>query len=81
MDVWHLTSDNVFALGATVAGSPAEAADGASVVITMVPSNPHVLEVYGGRGGVFETMQPNTMCIDCSTIDPAVSREVNTCTV
>lgn len=62
--------------GAMVAQSPAEAAAGAGVVVTMVPSNPHVREVYCGTDGVFSVMAPGTLCIDSSTVDPAVSKEM-----
>mmetsp|Transcript_22582 Transcript_22582/g.58974 ORF Transcript_22582/g.58974 Transcript_22582/m.58974 type:complete len:334 (+) Transcript_22582:44-1045(+) len=62
--------------GAAVADSPGEAAAGAGVVITMVPSNPHVREVYTAPDGVFSKMAPGTLCIDSSTVDPAVSIEM-----
>jgi 3-hydroxyisobutyrate dehydrogenase len=64
------------AAGASVASSPAEAAAGAGVVITMVPANAHVREVYTGANGVFSVMEPGTLCIDSSTVDPAVSVEM-----
>ena len=45
-------------------------------VVTMLPSNPHVQGVYCGEGGILETMAPDTLCIDCSTITPGTSVEV-----
>lgn len=48
----------------------------ADAVVTMLPSSPHVKEVYTGAGGVFETVAAGTLLLDCSTIDPNVSRAV-----
>jgi hypothetical protein len=45
-------------------------------VITMLPSNPHVQQVYGGPDGVFAGMRKGALLIDCSTIDPNVARAV-----
>jgi len=57
--------------GATSAVSATEAADGADVVITMLPSSPHVKDVY--ENGVIDASAPNALLIDCSTIDPTVT--------
>ena len=46
------------------------------VVITMLPSNPHVREVYCGADGVLEGARAGSIMIDSSTIDPNVAREV-----
>ena len=62
--------------GATGAGSAAEAARASELVITMLPSSPHVEAVYLGAGGVLEGAGRGRLCIDMSTIDPAVSRRV-----
>lgn len=75
-DVNSAASEALVADGAKAAATPAEAAADAATVITMVPSNPHVREVYTGTDGVFSTMMPGTLCIDSSTIDPAVSIEM-----
>lgn len=75
-DVAPKAAEPLAEAGASVAASPAEAANGASVVITMVPSNPHVRAVYTNDDGVFSAMAPGTLCIDASTVDPAVSREM-----
>jgi 3-hydroxyisobutyrate dehydrogenase len=64
------------ALGAQTAGSPAQAAAGAELIITMLPSSPHVREVYTSEHGVFAGAKADALLIDCSTIDPAAAREV-----
>ncbi|MEP1028369.1 MAG: NAD(P)-binding domain-containing protein, partial [Alphaproteobacteria bacterium] len=63
------------AAGATAAGSAAEAAQGAEVVITMLPAGKHVKEVC--LGGLFDTLPAGTLVIDCSTIDVDTAREVH----
>eukprot|EP00118_Oscarella_pearsei_P007629 m.37966 g.37966 ORF g.37966 m.37966 type:complete len:316 (+) comp32487_c0_seq5:58-1005(+) len=62
--------------GAEVANSPSEVAEKTKQIITMLPSSPHVREVYAGQNGILKTVQPGTLLIDSSTIDPAVSKEV-----
>jgi 3-hydroxyisobutyrate dehydrogenase len=63
-------------LGARRAASPAEAADGASVVFTCVSDSPDVEHVILGAGGAVERMAPGSVWVDCSTISPAVTRSL-----
>mmetsp|Transcript_17922 Transcript_17922/g.21785 ORF Transcript_17922/g.21785 Transcript_17922/m.21785 type:complete len:323 (-) Transcript_17922:454-1422(-) len=65
--------------GGQAAATPAEAAENASFVITMLPSNDHVKKVYKGPDGILSSKgwKQGCLCIDSSTIDPLVSREVN----
>lgn len=46
------------------------------VVITMLPAGRHVREVYLGPDGVLAHAAPDTLLIDCSTIDPGTARDV-----
>ncbi|HUL97331.1 MAG TPA: 3-hydroxyisobutyrate dehydrogenase [Usitatibacter sp.] len=62
--------------GCEVATSPADCAKGVQVVITMLPSSPHVRTVYGGEFGVLNGAKSGTPLIDSSTIDPLTAREV-----
>jgi 3-hydroxyisobutyrate dehydrogenase len=64
------------AAGMAAAASAAEAVATADLVITMLPSSPHVESVYTGDGGVLAAARRGTLCVDMSTIDPAVSRRV-----
>ena len=64
------------ASGMTAAASAAEVVAGADIVVTMLPSSPHVESVYGGDGGVINAARKGTLCIDMSTVDPAASRRV-----
>jgi len=62
--------------GMAGAASTAEAVATADLVITMLPSSSHVDAVYTGDGGVLAAVPKGTLCIDMSTIDPAVSRRI-----
>lgn len=66
----------VVELGARAATSVADAGKEVDVVITMLPSSPHVRNVYGSRNGLVESVAPGTLLIDSSTIDPLTAREV-----
>ena len=58
------------------AADVAGAARGADAVVTSLPSNDAVRAVYLGPGGVLEALAAGSACVDTSTVDPAVSREV-----
>ena len=62
--------------GCEVASSASECARGADIVITMLPSSPHVRSVYEGEYGVLAAVARGMPLIDCSTIDPLTAREV-----
>jgi len=64
------------AQGAATADSPRAVAAASEVVVTMLPSSPHVEAVYGGEEGVLAGLAPGGTCIDMSTIDPLVSRRL-----
>ncbi|KNC56400.1 uncharacterized protein AMSG_11707 [Thecamonas trahens ATCC 50062] len=61
-----------------VAGSPADVgASKAEVIVTMLPSSPHVESVYNGPDGVFAGAgDASKFCIDASTISPPVAAAV-----
>jgi len=62
--------------GAARAASPAEAADGADVVITCVSDTPDVRAILLGDNGVIEGAKEGTVVVDMSTISPAATREM-----
>ena len=68
--------DELVGLGASAAASPAEAARGADVVITMLPDSPDVERVVSGPQGVEEGLRPGGVLIDMSTISPLVTRQL-----
>ncbi|CAD5112842.1 DgyrCDS2054 [Dimorphilus gyrociliatus] len=63
-------------LRAQAASSPSEVAANCEKIITMLPSNPHVKEVYTGNNGILSGVKKGSLLLDSSTIDPAVSRHV-----
>lgn len=63
-------------LGATVCDSAAHAADGAHIVISMLPASEHVQALYLGEDGLLGKLAADTLIIDCSTISPKTSRQV-----
>jgi 3-hydroxyisobutyrate dehydrogenase len=62
--------------GASGATSVAEAVSGVDAVVTMLPSSPHVEDVYLGRGKLLEAARAGTLLMDCSTIAPDTARKV-----
>ena len=75
-DVVAANLEALRAAGARSATSPGEAAAGAEMVITMLPSSPHVKAVYLGDNGILGGVARGVPLIDSSTIDPHTAREV-----
>ena len=64
-------------LGAESASSPAICSQGVDVVVTMLPSSPHVRSVYTSKDtGLLSGVSPGVLLIDSSTIDPHTARDV-----
>ena len=64
--------------GVRAAGSAAEAARGADVIITMLPAGEHVREVWMHQGGLIDVVKDaKPLLIDCSTIDVDSARTVS----
>lgn len=62
--------------GVEVAASAQTAAQGAQVVISMLPASRHVEALYLGEGGLLAQLAPGALVIDCSTIAPASAQKV-----
>ena len=62
--------------GAAVAASPAEAAEGAGAVITMVVDAPEVEAVLLGDSGAAGALEPGALCVDMSTIAPSAALRI-----
>ncbi len=79
LSVFDIATANVEALtaaGASTAKSPKDCAGRGEIVITMLPSSPHVKAVYLGADGVLAGAGKDSTLVDCSTIDPHTAREV-----
>ncbi|KAH9966449.1 3-hydroxyisobutyrate dehydrogenase [Russula dissimulans] len=67
----------------TVVKSPEEATRASETIITMLPSSPHVRQVYLDSSGIVPTIRSlspadasKTLCIDSTTLDVQVGRDV-----
>ncbi|MEN3372593.1 NAD(P)-binding domain-containing protein [Dechloromonas sp. ZS-1] len=77
--VWARRAESMQPLleaGAIAAASPAEAARGNSLVISMVADAPDVREVMLGEQGVVRAAAPGLVAVDMSTIAPAAARSI-----
>jgi 3-hydroxyisobutyrate dehydrogenase len=63
-------------VGAEGAASCKEVAEKCPIIITMLPSSPHVNEAVLGPKGIFEGIREGSVLIDMSTIDPITTREI-----
>jgi len=63
-------AEEVAQLGATVAATPAEAARGASVVVTMLADPKAVADCYEGSDGLLSALSKDAVVIDSSTVSP-----------
>jgi 3-hydroxyisobutyrate dehydrogenase len=75
-DVVQASVDKLVAAGATAQSSARAAAREAELVITMLPSSPHVRSVYLDAEGVLAGVARGVPLVDSSTIDPHTARDV-----
>src|SRR5688572_5036578 len=69
-------AEEVAKLGGQVVGSPAEAAEGAEVVVTMLADPAAMLQVVEGKNGVLESIPAGAVLIDSSTISPPTALRI-----
>jgi 3-hydroxyisobutyrate dehydrogenase len=62
--------------GGKAAKSAIEAAEGAEIVMTMLPTHDHVRDVYLGKGGLLDSLHSGVLFMDSSTISISVTREL-----
>jgi 3-hydroxyisobutyrate dehydrogenase len=82
--VWNRSkakAEDLIARGARWAASPAEAADGADAVVTMVADDEASRAVWLGKDGAAATMKAGSLAIECSTVSHQhaldMARELN----
>lgn len=75
-DVMPALLEKMVAAGGVAAPSAQACAQDVDVLLTMLPSSPHVRSVYLGASGVLAGVANTTLLIDSSTIDPQTAREV-----
>lgn len=78
--VWNRTSNKAesFAAshGARVAATPRDAATGADIVITCLPTSREVEELLDGTDGLLAGLSRGAVLVDCTSGDPATSRRI-----
>lgn len=80
LTIWNRTaeraSDLAREIGAKVAATPADAARGAQVVITCLPSSREVDALMEGGSGLLSGLESGALFIDCTSGDPATSQRI-----
>lgn len=79
LTVWNRTPGRAglpISLGATEAATPRELAAASDVVVVCVSDSPDVEQVIFGDDGVAGGATSGSLVIDCSTISPAVTRDL-----
>jgi 3-hydroxyisobutyrate dehydrogenase len=69
--VWNRSmakADDLIARGARWSSSPADAANGADAIVTMVADDEASTAVWLGNGGAAQAAKPGTLAIECSTV-------------
>jgi 3-hydroxyisobutyrate dehydrogenase-like beta-hydroxyacid dehydrogenase len=73
----HSKSEGLIQYGGTVAESVSELSSNCNVVLSCLPSDEAVLDVYGGSGGVFANAHRGLKVIDLSTVYPETSQQLS----
>jgi 2-hydroxy-3-oxopropionate reductase len=76
LDINHKPVEELTALGAESAETPAQIAAKTKVIITMLPNSPQVREAVLGENGVIYGATDGSVLIDMSSIAPLASREI-----
>ncbi|HTR76653.1 MAG TPA: NAD(P)-dependent oxidoreductase [Gemmatimonadaceae bacterium] len=80
LTVWNRTAvraaEFAAATGSRLASSPGDAAEGATVVVTCLPTSPDVESLLDGDDGLLSGMTTGTTLVDCTSGDPATSRRI-----
>ncbi len=82
LTVWNRTEEKAQRFcehhRARIAATPADAADEADMIVTMVVDGPQVQRVLLGPEGVAAGARAGALCVDCSTIGPSWARSIAT---
>ena len=75
-DISESARDAAHQAGVDVTASLRDALDGANTMVSAVPAAAQVRAVYLGEHGALRASDPDTLFIDCSTIDSSTAQEV-----
>jgi 3-hydroxyisobutyrate dehydrogenase len=73
-DAWHAANPD---LAVRVATSPADAAEGADIVITCVGNDDDLADVVLGPRGVFRTLRKGGTFVDHTTVSARIARQIS----
>jgi 3-hydroxyisobutyrate dehydrogenase len=73
----HNKAGELVRYGGAVAQSLSELASSCNVVLSCLPSDQAVLDIYRGPDGVFAHARPGSVVIDMSTVSPETSQELS----
>jgi 3-hydroxyisobutyrate dehydrogenase-like beta-hydroxyacid dehydrogenase len=73
----HNKAEELIRYGGTVAQSLSEIPSNCNVVLSCLPSDEAVLEIYRGPDGVFAHARPGSVVIDMTTVSPETSQELS----
>ena len=73
----HSKAEELIQYGGKVAQSVSELSSNCNVVLSCLPSDEAVLDIYKGPDGVFASAQPGSRVIDLSTVYPGTSQELS----
>lgn len=80
LTVWNRTHDRARAFavqfGAEAAATPRDAAEGADVVVTCLPTSADVEQLLEGTDGLEAGFASGSLMLDCTSGDPATSRRL-----
>ena len=61
--------------GAEIADTPAELAEKCNFIVMSLPGSPQIHEVLFGEDGIHKTVNPRTIVVDTSTVDPITTQK------
>jgi 3-hydroxyisobutyrate dehydrogenase len=73
----HTKAEELIPYGGNAAQSVAELSSGCNVVLSCLPSDEAVLDIYKGPDGLFANGHRGSLIIDLSTVYPETSRELS----
>jgi 3-hydroxyisobutyrate dehydrogenase-like beta-hydroxyacid dehydrogenase len=69
-------AEELEALGATIVGSIEELAESSEVVITIVPKDEQMLDVYTSPDGLLAHLKPGAVCIEMTSSKPETVKQI-----
>jgi 3-hydroxyisobutyrate dehydrogenase len=80
LSVWNRTGaravDFASETGARAASTPRDAVQGATIVLTCLPTSAEVEALLDGPDGILAGLEPGALLVDCTSGDPASSRRI-----